>query len=104
MHGDRVHWRGRQEVITVQTSGQFPSRKPHVWAVLRTGEMVPGCKIAGLGFMKAEELFLSSTGLTRDRYTKLQYFGAPRRSSCSLHCLHADDVRGRWCKMLLLHL
>lgn len=54
MHIDGVHWRGTQEAVTVQTTGQFPSRAPHVWAVLHTEEMTLRCEIAGSGFMKAE--------------------------------------------------
>ena len=103
-HIDGVHWRGTQEAITVQTTGQFPSREPHVWAVLCIDKMILRCEIAGFGFMKAEELFLSSRWYPRDEYTKLQYCGVSRRTSCSFHCLNADDIRGRGWKMLLLHL
>lgn len=53
MHIDGVHWRGTEASVTVQTTGQFLSREPHVWAMLCTDEMILRCEIAGSGFMKS---------------------------------------------------
>lgn len=68
MHVDRVYWRGAEETSTVQTMGQFSRKELRGWAGLCSDDMILRCKTVGFGFMKAEEIFLSSMGYPRDRH------------------------------------